>query len=105
VDNCNRAAGRPRPEPGRVRLRIVVRGVVQGVGYRYSLATRADRLGVGGWVRNRADGAVEAVLEGGSDAVESLVRWCARGPRGALVEHVEVTEEQPEGLRSFSVSP
>jgi acylphosphatase len=82
-----------------------VRGVVQGVGYRYSLATRADRLGVRGWVRNRIDGSVEAALEGERDAVESLVRWCGHGPRGAVIEHVEVTEEQPEGLQSFSVAP
>ncbi len=52
--------------------------------------------------RNRPDGAVEVVLEGEPDAVESLVRWCEQGPRGAVVERVEVLEETPEGLRGFA---
>ncbi|HZO95830.1 MAG TPA: acylphosphatase [Gaiellaceae bacterium] len=85
------------------RSRVVVHGLVQGVGFRYAVAARARSLGAAGWVRNRADGAVEAVFEGEADAVSALVRFCREGPRGAAVERVEETAEAPEGLRGFSV--
>ena len=84
-----------------VRRRVVVHGRVQGVGFRYSLARTAQSRGVAGWARNRADGTLEAVLEGEPEAVESLVRFCHEGPRGAEVERVEVFEEEPEGLTRF----
>jgi acylphosphatase len=85
-----------------VRRRVIVHGRVQGVGFRYSLARQAQSRGVAGSAANRPDGTVEVVLEGEPEAVESLVRWCEQGPRGAVVDHVDVTEEQPEGLRSFA---
>ena len=85
-----------------VRRRVVVHGRVQGVGFRYALARAADTRGVAGWARNRADGTVEAVFEAEQpEAVESLVRFCEEGPRGAEVERVEVFEEEPEGLTRF----
>jgi len=84
-----------------VRRRVVVHGRVQGVGFRYSLARAAESRGVAGWARNRADGTLEAVFEGEPEAVESLVRFCHEGPRGAEVERVEVFEEEPEGLTRF----
>jgi acylphosphatase len=82
---------------------VVVHGRVQGVGYRMAVASRARALGVAGWVRNRADGTVEAVFEGAPDAVESLVRWCADGPRGADVSRVDDDTVRPEGLTSFQI--
>ena len=82
---------------------MVVRGLVQGVFFRDSTRRQARRHGVAGWVSNRADGAVEAVFEGEADAVERLVAFSREGPRGAQVESVEVTEEQPEGLSGFGV--
>jgi acylphosphatase len=84
-----------------VRRRIIVQGRVQGVGFRYSLARAAETRGVTGWAGNRADGTVEAVFEGEPEAVESLVRFSEEGPRGAKVDHVEVLEEEPEGLTRF----
>ena len=63
----------------------------------------AQQHGVSGWVTNRWDGAVEAVFEGEPDAVERLVEFCRRGPRGAEVESVEVVDEEPEGLQGFNV--
>jgi acylphosphatase len=86
-----------------VRRRVVVHGTVQGVFFRDSTRRRADSAGVKGWVRNRPDGAVEAVFEGEPAAVEALVEWTRRGPRGADVADVEETEEPPEGLCGFEV--
>jgi acylphosphatase len=81
----------------------VVHGNVQGVFFRDSCRREAESRGVGGWVTNRPDGAVEAVFEGDADAVEALVDWCGRGPRGAEVSSVDDTSEAPEGLSGFSV--
>ncbi len=86
-----------------IRRRVIVRGLVQGVFFRDSTRRVAQRYDVTGWVSNRADGAVEAVFEGNADAVERLVAFSREGPRGAQVESVEVTEEQPEGLSGFAV--
>jgi acylphosphatase len=86
-----------------VRRRVVVRGSVQGVFFRDSCRREAASRGVAGWVSNRPDGAVEAVFEGEPDAVAALVDWCARGPRGADVDWVDDTSEQPEGLSGFRI--
>jgi acylphosphatase len=86
-----------------IRRRVIVRGLVQGVFFRDSMRRLAQRHGVAGWVANRADGAVEAVFEGEADAVERLVEFSREGPRGAQIESVEVTKEEPEGLSGFSV--
>ena len=86
-----------------IRRRVIVRGLVQGVFFRDSTRRVAQRYDVTGWVSNRADGAVEAVFEGEAEAVERLVAFSREGPRGAQVESVEVTEEQPEGLSGFAV--
>jgi acylphosphatase len=86
-----------------VRRRVVVHGRVQGVGFRFALLGAAETRNVAGWVRNRADGTVEAAFEGAAHAVDGLVRWCETGPRGALVERVDVVDEPPEGLSGFDV--
>jgi acylphosphatase len=82
---------------------VVVEGRVQGVFFRESTRRAARSRGVDGWVRNRADGAVEAVFEGSPEAVESLVAFAERGPRGAAVSRVEAFDEEQEGLRGFEV--
>jgi acylphosphatase len=69
--------------------KVVITGRVQGVGYRDWMVTTAQALGVAGWVRNRADGAVEALVYGETDAVEELLRACRRGPRLAAVSRIE----------------
>ena len=86
------------------RRHVVIYGFVQGVGFRFSVERAANSRGVSGWVRNRADGAVEAVFEGEPEDVEALVEFCRRGPRGAEVERVDVEEESAEGLGSFRVT-
>jgi acylphosphatase len=71
-----------------IAWRVVVRGRVQGVGYRISMREAADDLRVTGWVRNRRDGTVEAVVQGDDDHVERMVAWCRRGPPAARVTTV-----------------
>ena len=70
--------------------RIEIRGVVQGVGYRWSMADEARSLGVRGWVRNRLDGSVEAVLQGSPEAIDAMREWARKGPRSAVVAAVDV---------------
>ena len=85
------------------RRRVVVHGFVQGVYFRDTVRRQAVTRGVAGWVRNNRDGTVEAVFEGEPEAVERLVRFCREGPRGAVVERIEVLEETPEGCSGFEV--
>jgi acylphosphatase len=86
-----------------IRRRVVAHGRVQGVFFRETTRRAAGQRGVAGWVRNVPGGTVEAVFEGEAEAVERLVELCREGPRGAEVERLEVHEEEPEGLRGFSV--
>ena len=88
-----------------VRRRVVVSGRVQGVWFRESCRREAQSLGVAGWVRNRADGAVEAVFEGESAAVLAMVAWCRTGPPHADVDEVDVVDEAPERVVGFRVRP
>lgn len=76
-----------------VRAHVVVKGRVQGVGFRYTAVDEARRGGVKGYVRNLADGSVEVLVEGERAMVESLVRFLHRGPRGALVLDVDLRWE------------
>ena len=86
-----------------VRKRVIVHGRVQGVFFRDTARRMAQSRGLGGWVRNAPDGTVQAVFEGEAEAVDSMVSWCGQGPRGAVVERVEVTDEEPEGLTEFRI--
>jgi acylphosphatase len=86
-----------------IRKRVVVHGRVQGVFFRDTARRMAEQRGLAGWARNVPDGTVEAVFEGEPEAVERLVAFCREGPRGAAVERVEICDEEPEGVRGFSV--
>lgn len=87
----------------RTRAHVYVSGRVQGVYFRASTRERARDVGVDGWVRNLADGRVEAVFEGSAEAVGSMVEWCHEGSSRARVEDVDVEYENPEGLNGFEV--
>ena len=86
-----------------IRRRVVARGRVQGVFFRETTRRAAEEQGVAGWVRNRADGAVEAVLEGEEAAVEHVLEVMRSGPPGAVVERVDASEEEPLGEQGFRV--
>jgi acylphosphatase len=77
-----------------IAKRLLIQGRVQGVGYRVWMVDKAHELGISGWVRNRADGAVEALIAGDVAAVEELSRLCRRGPR--LAEVSSITEDLAE---------
>ena len=88
-----------------LRAHLAVRGLVQGVWFRGSMQSEARRLGVGGWVRNRPDGTVEAEVEGERDAVDALIAWAGHGPPGARVTGVSVAWVAPRGDRGgFAVT-
>jgi len=70
--------------------KLRIRGRVQGVGYRWSLCAEAQRLGLSGWVRNRTDGSVEALVVGDDEAVGKMIEACRRGPLSARVDAVDV---------------
>ncbi len=73
------------------RAEIYVKGLVQGVSYRYYTKRKADELRLSGGVRNLRDGRVEVICEGAEEDIARMVEWCKRGPQGAIVEHVDVS--------------
>lgn len=88
-----------------VARRVLVDGRVQGVFFRETCRREAGAHGVAGWVRNRADGRVEAVFEGTPEAVEAMIAWCRSGPPQAHVDAIEVNEEPSTGVVGFRVAP
>lgn len=87
------------------RVHVVVRGAVQGVGYRYTMLLVADGAGAAGWVRNLRDGSVEAEIEGTTEQVDEVLAWMADGPPGARVMSATVTDASPTGRAGFEVRP
>ena len=85
------------------RAHVIVRGRVQGVFFRAETRSEALSLGLSGWVRNLADGSVEAVFEGERSSVERAVEWCAHGPAGASVDWMDGSWEEPLGEKGFQV--
>ncbi len=89
----------------RSRLRAIVHGDVQGVGFRYFVLRRAEAAGLTGWVRNRPDGSVECLAEGPRPELEALLAELRRGPRMSSVERVEAEWEPARGdVRGFGVA-
>jgi acylphosphatase len=86
-----------------IRRHAIVNGHVQGVFFRDATRRQALASGVGGWIRNRPDGTVEAVLEGPPAAVQRMLQFLQSGPPDAQVERLQVSDEEPEGLSSFEI--
>src|SRR5262249_29788653 len=101
-----RPAGRERSQGQNCVMTVTrhlrISGRVQGVGYRDALCSEALGHGVCGWVRNRRDGTVEAVVQGSAEATDALIAWARKGPPAARVAQVEVTDAVGEQARSYS---
>ncbi|MCD9153600.1 acylphosphatase [Aeromicrobium duanguangcaii] len=85
------------------RVHVIVRGLVQGVGYRWSTRLVARQNGVTGWVRNLDDGSVEAELQGAPAQVDAVLEWMAEGPPGAHVDSVDASDLAPTEHGGFTV--
>ncbi|HTK79599.1 MAG TPA: acylphosphatase [Rhizomicrobium sp.] len=86
-------------------LRVRVEGFVQAVGFRNFAVLEARKLGLDGWVRNRSDRTVEALVSGSTKAVESFVAACMKGPQGALVKNIDLFKEDPPAEKGFHQRP
>jgi len=84
--------------------RLLITGIVQGVGFRYSMLARARLLGITGWVRNRRDGSVEAMIRGDPEQIEAMLAWSHIGPVAAVVEDVMVESASGE-FQDFELRP
>ena len=88
-----------------LQARLTIRGQVQGVGYRYWAMKTGLRLGIAGWVRNRSDGSVEALIVGDDAAIGAMIDACRRGPATAEVDEVDIEpvdlDVLPEGFRQL----
>ena len=91
--------------PDRRTVRLRIEGLVQGVGYRAFVEREATARGLGGWVRNRRDGGVEAVISGPAGEVDAIVEACRSGPPAARVEMVKMLDEPEPAAGGFEVRP
>ena len=86
-----------------LRLDLVIEGRVQGVGYRYSSKMKAESLSIRGSVQNLRDGSVFVTAQGDNDAMDNFVRWCYKGPPGAIVRNIEKVQGKTEEFSKFRV--
>jgi acylphosphatase len=93
-----------REEPQKTAFLALIRGRVQGVGFRYEARSVARSLGICGWISNLPDGGVETYVEGPDSAVSRFQQWLQHGPPGAQVQSVDISERKPKGtFTTFSV--
>jgi acylphosphatase len=88
-----------------IRVRLRIEGRVQGVGFRAFVEREAVSRGIAGWVRNRRDGGVEAVLSGDQDQIDQIIDRCRAGPRGSRADMVKVMDEDGPVVDGFEVRP
>ena len=82
---------------------LLIRGKVQGVFYRATAKEVAEKTGLTGWVKNTAEGHVEALVTGTEEQLQSFIKWCWKGPSRAVVTAVEVQEREEQNFRDFSI--
>ena len=90
---------------GNRRVRLTIRGHVQGVNFRYFARQQAQSLHLGGWIRNCPDGSVETEVEGHDDAVQRFCDWARTGPSAATVDELNIQPVEPGGADSFRIVP
>lgn len=95
---------RPTHNSGVIRKRVLARGEVQGVGFRYHSRAQAQHLGLAGYARNRPDGTVELEIEGREASVLRMLHWLQTGPRYAVVTVLEVSDIVPTGESDFQIA-
>lgn len=89
---------------GTISVKIIVRGLVQGVFFRATMSEIARQYNVNGWVRNRPDGSVEALLEGDEEDVNKVIEWARHGPKNARVDSISIhKQDQVHGYRGFRI--
>ena len=93
------------PDSTIIARQLMIHGLVQGVGYRASAQAEGARLGLVGWVRNRRDGAVEALVAGPAASVDAFIAWARRGPSLARVDRIDVSAAEPPENREFGLLP
>jgi len=98
---ANAACFEQTQAPPMAALHLLITGRVQGVGFRFSMCEAALGHSVRGWVRNRRDGRVEAVVDGDETAIAAMLRWAQRGPRAAHVQHVATREATADELAAI----
>jgi len=87
-----------------VRAHIKIKGLVQGVCFRYETKRKARQFGVTGWIKNSHDGSVEATFEGEKDSVNNIIKWCHQGPTGAFVKNVDIEyKEYSNKFNDFNI--
>ena len=88
----------------KIRTKVIISGIVQGVLFRYHTCKQAEKINLTGWVKNRRDGKVEILVEGEKENIEELITWCRQGPPGALVKDVKVEWQEYKGeFNHFSI--
>jgi acylphosphatase len=80
-----------------IRAHLIIKGYVQGVGYRATTSRKASQLKIKGWIKNLPNGSVEAIIEGDEEAVNKLIKWCFRGPTNARVRDIQVDKMTATG--------
>ena len=103
-----KAAGKDKPDIRQGKpaaFSALVKGRVQGVGFRYSAAREALRLGICGWVRNNYSGDVEVWAEGQPEKLELFLKWLCRGPQLSRVDSIDKDDTEPRGYNGFDVKP
>ena len=85
------------------RIKLVISGKVQGVGYRFSVKRKADSLGIRGYVKNLHDGSVFATAQGNISALNNFIKWCYIGPQESLVSNIEKTYGEIKDFNEFRI--